>query len=618
MLSFGAVLAGMIVMGAPSIEIGRADVTFPEPQLVRIEVAAVGDGVEVGSYGLRQVEKLAEPLPGFVMHGDYGYLAAAGEDEANRHLFLDNQRGDADPREGSVAMIIDVSQWPDGEQTLLLFACNRPAAGDYVHHSMELRIEVADGRAVQSGTVVLDSLQARIAAFSVSPEIAQAGEVVEIRAATAEPLADWARWQLTVPYWIEEHETPRGFVYDPEAQKAYLTAEHGFADNTEPDADAAEGRVLLRLDTTGWPVGVHNFTLRITPEFAPDHEMAWRDLAITIRPDNPRFEIEREHDQELRQGQYFLSLVRTGEASAQAYGFETTDGGRTWQKLEHGGIGLPSRLSDGTIMGMGFRSEPIEGRAGYYRTSLTVSEDGGRTVQSHEAILHVPQATAGIGHAFAAGPLFHRSIVDLPDGSLLAIFYGWFEGDESPVPGQRGAYRYRTWVMRSEDRGHTWEYHATVGYDPEIGTEGYCEAVMKRLPNGDLLSLLRTGGDNRPYHLDNPLCVSRSEDNAATWSEPERTGWEGVAPDLTVMSDGTLACSTGRPGAWLLLSDDNGRTWREGFSINAQRYSGYTSVIEIEPGVLLYGYGVRDWLDPETGERRDSLRTVRIRVRRLR
>jgi len=82
------------------------------------------------------------------------------------------------------------------------------------------------------------------------------------------------------------------------------------------------------------------------------------------------------------------------------------------------------------------------------------------------------------------------------------------------------------------------------------------------------------------------------------------------------MSDGTLACSTGRPGAWVLFSTDNGNTWSDAVSIDAERYSGYTGICEPEPGVLLVGYGAQKWLDPATGERKDSQRTVRVRVRR--
>jgi len=229
----------------------------------------------------------------------------------------------------------------------------------------------------------------------------------------------------------------------------------------------------------------------------------------------------------------------------------------------------------------------------------------------------VPKATGGIGHAAAPGPLFWRSIVPLPDGSLLGAMYGWFEGDESPVPGQPGSFRYRTFVVRSEDQGKSWEYLSTVGYDPEIGTEGYCEPVIRMLPNGELLGLPRTGGNNRRFHQDNPLCVTRSTDNGKTWSEPVRTGFEGVSPDLVVMSDGTLACSTGRPGAWVLLSTDNGYTWGDAISLDPERYSGYTAITEVEPGVLLVGYGAMNRLNPETGERSNVLRTVRVRLTRL-
>ena len=82
------------------------------------------------------------------------------------------------------------------------------------------------------------------------------------------------------------------------------------------------------------------------------------------------------------------------------------------------------------------------------------------------------------------------------------------------------------------------------------------------------------------------------------------------------MSDGTLACSYGRPGADLMLSADGGRTWTDHICIDPERYSGYTAVCEVEPGVLLYGYGVMNCLDPATGRRSNQLWAARIDVRR--
>lgn len=616
-MKLAALIAGWAALGAPSIDFEATTVTVPEPHLIRLELAATGAGVEVGSYGIRTRDE-GMTLPGLMPRGNYAFAAAAPQDDENWHLFLDNERGDLDPDEGRVAVEIDVSDWPDGEHWLLVFACNRPARGRYVHDTRTLRVETRDGKVIQPGTAILESLDVTIEAFTVEPNRVNAGEEVRIDLTFEEQGVGELVWDLTVPYWVEEHEVPPGWHYDAETQKASLTPEV-FADDEAPDADPATGAIALAIDTVGWEPGIYNFTLSAAAAFAPDGALAYRDFAIIVRPDDPRFEVEFEHDRHLREGTHFGNIVSTDRYVAIAYNQITRDGGLTWQTLAGGAVPNPNLLADGTIMGMPARSTPIDGRPGYYTIPLYESRDGGQTVEGpFEAELHVPQATSGVGHAFAAGPIFFRSIVQMPDDSLLATFYGWFEGDESPVPGQPKSFRYRTWLMRSEDRGRHWEYHATVAYDPEIGTEGYCEPVLKRLPDGTLICLLRTGGDNRPYHLDNPLMVAWSEDGGLTWTDPIRTGFEGVSPDLALMADGTLACTTGRPGAWLLLSADDGHTWIDAFSVNAERYSGYTGVCEVEPGVLLIGYGAMDWLNPKTGRREDSLRTVRARVRAVR
>ncbi len=174
----------------------------------------------------------------------------------------------------------------------------------------------------------------------------------------------------------------------------------------------------------------------------------------------------------------------------------------------------------------------------------------------------------------------------------------------------------RSYICRSPDRGRTWEYLSSVAYRPFLGNEGYSELVIRRLPNGEILALVRTGGNSNPGWQDNPLMVSRSSDDGQTWTPIRRTGVEGVWPDLCVMSDGTLVCSTGRPGAFVMFSTDNGNTWTDHTPVDAERYSGYTAVCEIAPGELLVGYGVRHGLDPDTGQRRDALRVARVTVRR--
>ncbi len=108
---------------------------------------------------------------------------------------------------------------------------------------------------------------------------------------------------------------------------------------------------------------------------------------------------------------------------------------------------------------------------------------------------------------------------------------------------------------------------------------------------------------------------SVSRDEGRTWSPPQRTGLDGCFPSLAVLSDGQLALSYGRPGAMLAFSADNGRTWTDATCVDATPYSGYTDVVEIEPGLLLVGFGAAGYLDPQTGQRSNDLHLARVRYR---
>jgi hypothetical protein len=204
-----------------------------------------------------------------------------------------------------------------------------------------------------------------------------------------------------------------------------------------------------------------------------------------------------------------------------------------------------------------------------------------------------------------------RSIVECADGSLVALMAGWFKSDTALCPYGKGRPYSRSYVCRSTDGGQTWEYLTTIGYE-QIGSEGYNEGSMRRLPNGQLLAVLRTGNANDVNCQDNPIMGSVSRDDGRTWSKPERTGLAGAFPSLAVLSDGQLAMSYGRPGAMLAFSADNGRTWTDPTCIDATPYSGYTDVVELSRGVLLVGYGAAGYLDPVTKERDKLLRLARV------
>ena len=104
----------------------------------------------------------------------------------------------------------------------------------------------------------------------------------------------------------------------------------------------------------------------------------------------------------------------------------------------------------------------------------------------------------------------------------------------------------------------TWEYLATVAYDPEVGLESFCEADLLALPDGEILCFMRTGGSGGKH---TPLYLSRSKDDGKSWSKPEPIADRGVWPNACRMKSGILACTYGRPDNWLCFSTDEGKTW---------------------------------------------------------
>ena len=101
---------------------------------------------------------------------------------------------------------------------------------------------------------------------------------------------------------------------------------------------------------------------------------------------------------------------------------------------------------------------------------------------------------------------------------------------------------FTTFVGRSTDGGRTFEpvrvFHPEIDGEP-VGDQGFCEPDMVILANGDILCMMRTGSRS-------PMYQSRSTDGGSTWTTPESIGWPGVKPDLQLLTNGVLACSSGR------------------------------------------------------------------------
>ncbi len=313
-------------------------------------------------------------------------------------------------------------------------------------------------------------------------------------------------------------------------------------------------------------------------------------------------------------GAIYRSMFKLADGSLAVADRRSSDAGKTWKPglaLQVGAYQFP----DGEIVQLGFHSKQTD-RPGYFSISLSRSTDNGLTARSETALLHVPDATGGTGDDGKAyeGPVADHAIVALRDGSLLAAMYGQFASDRVLVPTMPEAwkcYKYRTFVVRSTDRGKTWEYLATVAYDPNIGLESFCEADLLTLPGGEVLCFMRTGGSGGKH---TPLYLSRSADDGKTWSKPEPIADRGVWPNACRMANGVLVCTYGRPGNWLAFSADDGRTWTGHFCFYNGPTTSYNSVEEVAPGELLVVYDRRQ-LDP-SGNLRPEIVGTTVTLRR--
>jgi hypothetical protein len=156
--------------------------------------------------------------------------------------------------------------------------------------------------------------------------------------------------------------------------------------------------------------------------------------------------------------------------------------------------------------------------------------------------------------------------------------YGRFLGDNCD----------RSILVRSTDCGATWKFFSTIAYKPDVGGEGLNEPCVVQLTNSDLFCIMRNQSGK-------PMWTARSNDLGKTWKELKRAPQYAVSvfPDLTLMENGVLACSFGRPGCHLMFSVDGiGERWTSRTTIFEGTSTSYTAIREVAPGKLLYIHDV--------------------------
>ena len=306
------------------------------------------------------------------------------------------------------------------------------------------------------------------------------------------------------------------------------------------------------------------------------------------------------------------------------YGLISSDKGKTWSRTSWpDDSACLAVLADGTVLAMNYMKDVRKVAPGKFTYPRWISRDNWKTWEGPlGSAVSIPKGTGGTGddmHPFN-GPLFWRSIIELPGGRLLATMYGYFEGDTVSITGfkpTQGFFKYRTMLVQSSDRGASWSLASTVAHDPTIGQESFCEPALLRLRDGKLLCIMRTGYTHDPMYT----CWSR--DDGRTWSRPLSTGLRGVDPRPLLLSNGLVACAYGvkeyegnRRERRLMFSSDGGRSWSHHTTVFAGYGGSYPDAIELEPGTLLYVYDADGFKEPgQTSRPTNYLRLARVTLR---
>ena len=142
----------------------------------------------------------------------------------------------------------------------------------------------------------------------------------------------------------------------------------------------------------------------------------------------------------------------------------------------------------------------------------------------------------------------------LDDGTILKPVYGVGHKDDPAS---------RSWVLRSQDRGSSWQL-VTMAYD---GLHSFNEAELLQLPDGRVLGMVRAfgGRGGAPRHDWGFLWQTISADRGLTWSKPVMTPMWGYPPHLLLTNKGEVLCTYGYRrlpfGIRACFSRDQARTW---------------------------------------------------------
>lgn len=326
----------------------------------------------------------------------------------------------------------------------------------------------------------------------------------------------------------------------------------------------------------------------------------------------------------------FLVNIHLGPDSLSEYGkddlyYQSDDGGETWQKVSAktaaplsgtwckdgsclkilGHLSLPvENLELPTPLDWASTGIPIEGNIFYTLRHYYDLDQMGHIMKKKwdiqrrsptgevvitEARLDFPGMTTWeeLNTGLLAFPDPQVRMYEAPDGSLWVPHY---ECCKNPETGGMSPYC-DTYFLRSNDHGQSFQLVSWIQYQPNTKAdpdafwrEGFDEGTMAWLPDGSIITLLRTD-------MEGPSYLVRSADGGLTWSEPKVFDKMGVMPCLCRLDCGVTLASYGRPGVFVrATSDPSGLEWDAPIEIisTKNRYLEINNPELIDPSVYRY------------------------------
>ena len=265
----------------------------------------------------------------------------------------------------------------------------------------------------------------------------------------------------------------------------------------------------------------------------------------------------------------------------------SSDNGATWTPLAERDLALDPLIDgkDDVILDRMNNPSPVGGVAVWNIFSV---KEGRVTGEKQSAVLRGMPALASnavmLGTEFLSGMYFwpNERGVMLADGTILLTAYTRFVEDG----------KCRTLLIRSRDRGHSFEYAGTVATakDASWGLEGPSESALAVLKDGSLLCVMRVGNELR--QAGQMLLQAQSFDGGNSWTNHHGISFYGVNPMLAVLENGVIVLGAGRPGNNVIFSTDNARTWSAERAVSSPevKSQGYLDIIPVGPDKVFIVY----------------------------